>query len=231
MKRTQSILLLLLSALIAISSAYGDSGETSTEPICKVLSAAAHTKCDPQNEPSNPSVHAMYFPKIDGYYSSAQRYVFSDEAPAKLIQYDDGTATLSGILVKNSKKFSLFAELSDPVGTPSSPKKELPSSCYVGNGGDIDPSSWEYYANMEGTLTALDGSYYEGAVIAIQNKGPAAQLGGGANGKNTEDGVAVWFTWEVVQQSSRNDFPPCGTKHADFNLDMSPCTATCFGAI
>lgn len=82
---------------------------------------------------------------------------------------------------------------------PGSPKLELKP------GANIDPNTFHYYIQAEGTLTDRLGN-----VLNVSGFGPAAQVGAGANGKNTNFGFASW-----IQINHDN-------KHwGDLNVDLS----------
>jgi len=153
--------------------------------------------------------------------------VFDAEPQAVFVQNDDGTATITGVARNGDIVFNAEAILSAytteaPAG---SPKEELKSECYISNGGNVNPATWEYYEVVSGTLTGAADSKYEGAVVSFTRKGPAAQVGLGANGKNQGNGLSFWFDYELVEQSSVNAFPQSG--YGDFNLDANQVSSSC----
>ena len=90
-----------------------------------------------------------------------------------------------------------------PVG---SPKMELPGWVYVENGGTIDTDTWHYYLGIEGTLTGLDE--WAGAELVLGRRGPAFQVGLGANGRNRDYGGSTWITWDTVFQPGQGPTLP-----------------------
>lgn len=153
--------------------------------------------------------------------------LFDEEPQALFVQTDDGTATITGVARSGDVAFDVEVTLSGYSSTPppDSPKLELLTTCYVSDGGSIDPATWEYYEDITGTFTGTPGSTYEGAVIEISRMGPSAQVGYGANGKNVDDGLSFWFTFETIVQSA-TPFQQSG--YGDFNLDKTVIEdATC----
>src|SRR5690606_14565497 len=74
------------------------------------------------------------------------------------------------------------------------------------NGGPIDPSMWRYYRTSRGFLTGLGA--YDGALLRLQETGPAFQIGAGANGKSTDFGASGWFVVQTFDQpKSGASFP------------------------
>ena len=164
--------------------------------------------------------HALWLPGI------GEDFVF-DPSPGSFVEHGDGTATLSGTLSRKSRPNQGFEMVAALEGfteeTPAgSPKKELKSSAYVGNGGPIDPSTWTFYTSWTGTLTGTGD--FAGAVLTLESTGSALQIGAGANGKNTNNGMSSWLTWTVVSQ------PDSGAtlrsnRRGDINMDIVDCPA------
>ena len=154
--------------------------------------------------------------------------VLEQEPQAIFVQNPDGTGVITG-RAKNEQGTILFdvevlLSSYSTITPPDSPKEELLSSCYAANGGTVDPSNWEYYEGITGTLTAVSGSIYEGAVLNLQRMGPSAQVGEGANGKNVENGLSFWFTFDLLVQSTGEPLPDSGV--GDFNLDSTSISST-----
>ncbi len=143
------------------------------------------------------------------------------------VEYADGTAKLSGVVEKvgePGQRWTVdiaFTERKNPgaVDHPptGSPKLELPSGSYVEQGGVIDPSTWHYYRATDGTLTGLDD--VEGAVLSVQDDGPAFQVGLGANGKNELYGASGWLTVEVISEPILGPLPD-DIENGDINIDL-----------
>ncbi|MEO0649595.1 MAG: hypothetical protein AAFZ65_02810 [Planctomycetota bacterium] len=149
----------------------------------------------------------------------------------EFVENADGTATLTGIVVDSQVddlRWQVDVLFTDRMNAgaanyppASSPKLELPAGEYFDNGGDIQPDQWHYYLTTEGTLTGLDAN--DGAVVSLTRKGPAFQVGLGANGKNTSFGASGWLDWAIVSQPNAGPAYPASGK-GDFNLDL---TADC----
>ncbi len=121
------------------------------------------------------------------------------------IEYNDGTALLTGTIWKGSKRVAVDVTFTGRTSTPpaGSPKLEL---C-VTEGGD----GWVYYTAFEGTLTSKSGERYH-----ISRFGPAFQMGKGANLQDPNLlGASGWISLDG------------GSHHGgDFNFRLSdplPC--------
>ncbi len=140
-------------------------------------------------------------------------YVFAPGAGA-LIEYDDGSASLSGIAYNpldtdQSYAINIILNGRTSIAPPDSPKRELLSSAYVENGGPVDTDSWYYYSSFSGTFEGM--GELAGNVLQITQRGPAFQFGFGANNKNADFGGSGWF-WAEDASGNR--------MHGDFNLGM-----------
>lgn len=167
----------------------------------------------------NVASHAVALPGI------SSEFIFDGDV--SYVERRDGTASLSGIIVRDddpNKRFELSVEFLDRINPgasnypPSdSPKKELQASAYLEHGGIIDPDAWHYYELTVGTLIGLDD--YAGAVLHLQRKGPAFQVGQGASGKNRNYGASGWLMWELLSQvDSGPALPDSGS--GDINIDL-----------
>ncbi len=167
--------------------------------------------------------HAMWIPSI------ATDFLFADGA--EFIQFDDGTAEMSGLLISASdpgKAFEVLVHFAGGMGPlnesyppTDSPKKELHSSNYAENGGPIDTDTWYYYESVEGTLIGLND--FEGAILSIERAGPAFQIGMGASGKNLNFGGSGWLVGETLSQPDDGPDLPETIDRGDFNLDLNTC--------
>jgi len=143
-----------------------------------------------------------------------------------LAEHADGTARLLGVVARRSEpteRFAVDVELLDRVspGDPNhapagSPKQELAAHAYLDGGGAVDPRLWRYYETTIGTLTGLDD--LDGAVLQVSRRGPAFQVGYGANGKNTRYGASGWL--DVVVLSHPNDGSTLQGDKGDINIDL-----------
>ena len=104
------------------------------------------------------------------------------------------------------------------------PKLELIDAAYMSNGGPVDPQSFDFALDVHGTLTGVAGSRYAGSVLAAWDRGPAAMLGFGANGKNIGNGLSNWFGFRVTQAGGAftdGEISDVGrTFHGDINVDV-----------
>ncbi|MFT5287507.1 MAG: hypothetical protein ACI8TQ_003694 [Planctomycetota bacterium] len=142
------------------------------------------------------------------------------------VERSDGTARMTGVVSRSSdlsKAFAVDVFMTDHIDPLSithppagSPKLELSSSAYEDNGGPVDPRDWRYYESFSGILTGLDS--LEGAIVQLDRRGPAFQVGPGANGKNVNWGGLGWLDYQTLTQPVNSDsLPEDGT--GDFNID------------
>ncbi len=107
-------------------------------------------------------------------------YVAGDDLT--FIEYHDGTATLEGSVIQDGNVGQVSVTFSDrtSVAPDGSPKYML---CISSGGED-----WYYYPTFTGTFT-----YPNGTTTTITRKGPAFQIGYGANLQDSEYGGSGWF--------------------------------------
>ncbi|MEO0651473.1 MAG: LamG domain-containing protein [Planctomycetota bacterium] len=143
-------------------------------------------------------------------------------------EFADGTATIRGEVFREkdpSQRLCIDVLLSGrldpgdaahpPVGSP----KFALCDDFLAPEGPIDPLTFVYFTEMNGVL--LGKGDYEGAVLKIERKGPAAQLGVGANDKNLNFGLSGWFYVDVCQQPTTGVHIPA--ENGDFNFDLITC--------
>ena len=157
--------------------------------------------------------HAMWLPGIATDFVWEETTTWNEHA--------DGTADFSGILRSSSnpsRAFEVTVHLADRTTTApaGSPKKELKNKAYAPKG-PADPADWHYYPTWAGSLTGLDD--YAGASVELIRRGPAFQVGIGANGKNVNFGAAAWLTYNVQQQPNTG-VTLKSSGNGDFNLDL-----------
>ncbi len=161
----------------------------------------------------------------NGY--SPQDFVFL--AGGSLIERADGTATLSGRIGRLSNLREAFdVEVAfggrvDPTDAnyppAGSPKLDcLSTSALVQNGGPVDTDSWHYYTTVQGTLEGLFD--YAGAEVSIGRRGPAVQVGHGADLKSIEYGLSNWLDLQVITPPTTGTNLPV-FQHGDFNLRLA----------
>jgi hypothetical protein len=174
--------------------------------------------------------HAFWLPGL------AKDFVF--QPGASFVERADGSARLDGVLYSLADptlSFLAGVDLADridpqaPGYAPSgSPKLELESSAYVEDGGTVDPNGWHYYANTLGELKGL--GRMRGARIQVDRRGPAFQVGNGANGKNTGYGACGWLNVTVLAEPNTGPNLPSGLTRGDINIDLGDECVTCAAA-
>ncbi len=124
----------------------------------------------------------------------------------QFVQLPDGTARLTGRVRSNSRiyagllvdlQFSGRVQPGDPSYPPvGSPDLQMLPGAYTPIG-PIDPYTFVYYTAASGTMHGV--RELDGARIALQLTGPAAQVGVGANNRNGLIGLAASFAVTVLQ--------------------------------
>ncbi|MEZ4614231.1 MAG: cellulose binding domain-containing protein [Caldilineaceae bacterium] len=110
--------------------------------------------------------------------------------------YGNGTARTVEI-VRNVNGDGFMADLrySGRVSTPPAGSPTCDDGC-------PDTTGWYYYTEMEGTLTGLPGTRYEGAVLNVSRNGAAMQVGNNAQILSPVGYLGAFntLTLDVVQQ-------------------------------
>lgn len=163
---------------------------------------------------SGNSQHALWIPEI----SKNLQFVGTPTANRTL---PNGDMQIVGTVQDGDIAFDVVLNYSGFSDTSDNPKLELDASSYVENGGIIDPTSWDFYDNFSGTFTGVGGEW-EGVVLSATLRGPSAQIGVGANGKNGNFGLSNWFNLTI--DSATNDLPDGfslgQTLSGDVNIDL-----------
>ncbi len=126
-------------------------------------------------------------------------------------EFNNGTATLTGTVVDNNdSQIVLDVDVTYSGRTTTTPS-ESPKDHFCNT---EDSNAWIYYTEVTGTVTQTDGSWS----FDISRRGPAFQLGNGAN--VTEDevgkyGGSGWF------DTTDTDF-----NRGDFNINIGDCITT-----
>ena len=136
----------------------------------------------------------------------------------QFIEYEDGTGKFSGVIENvgdDDKAFAFDMCVSgrvDPgdASWPPAGSPKLSGNC------DKDTANWYYYTEMTGTFTGLGD--YAGASYDICIRGPAFQVGAGANLFNAENGAATWFDMKRTSKPKSGSLPK--EMEGDFNLDL-----------
>lgn len=168
--------------------------------------------------------HAFFMPGI------ADDLVF-DKAGDMVVNIENGTVSIRGVVSDPNNSQVCFAfdvTLSSMVEPgmmnyppAGSPKKELAANKYKANAGPIDPTGWQYFEVVDGYLVGLKSM--AGAMIHVTRFGPAAQLGMGANGKNTTFGLSTWLDVNILAQPTTGDPLAMTGSHGDINLNVGGC--------
>lgn len=177
-------------------------------------SNACATRADRDNYGRFSGGHAFWLPRGLG-----RDFVFDGDGEFR--QNADGTAVLTGTIRRERRpSHAFYVEVHFGGYTEraaGAPKKELVPRAYKRRGGPVDVSTWYYYTSTMGTLTGIDA--FEGALVDISRRGPAMQVGYGANGKNVGYGASTWLNWRVIRQGDTHNFRRTrGT--GDINIDL-----------
>ena len=160
-------------------------------------------------------LYGMWIPNIDPD-ESERTYEFSNGMVEK---FDDGTAVLTAIAkLDNGNGYSVNVTFSGRTTVPpeGSPKNNL--GCIQ----DPDTSEWIYFEETHGVLTGLAQTIYEGAVIELDRRGPAFQVGVGANQQENVKGASGWFNWWLEKQPTTGKYLNWDG-NGDFNFNLVDC--------
>ncbi|MEM9989075.1 MAG: VPLPA-CTERM sorting domain-containing protein [Pseudomonadota bacterium] len=180
----------------------------------------------------NGSDHSMWLPFFENLNGSTTKnnsngsdFDFSPDGKFEIIEDgSDVTAKLTGHLVSQVDPHYQFAVEANFVGRngpgAGGPKFELP-------GGVQDASDWIYFDFdlVGGTLEGKDalGGFNFNFAQRPSNGNFPLQLGLGANGKNLNLGLAVWFFLNKADDCHNKFCHSVGNHLAgDFNLDLNP---------
>ncbi len=113
----------------------------------------------------------------------------------------DGSATIVGTVASAanaSQAFELVLTLAGRTTTPpeGSPILDLDPAAYADAGGTVDSTTWSYFTVAGGSLLGIDA--FAGGELTLSQGPTAIQIGVGANGLNTEDGVSGSLSFEVT---------------------------------
>lgn len=185
----------------------------------------------------NHSVWLPFFESVAGtpLNGNSEGSDFDFSPAGTFVDNGDGTATLEGRIVSqvdSDYAFDVMFDFGVSAGPAGAPKKELKSSAYSENGGPIDTSTWEYFSLESATLTgagSFSGVELLLAQYPVDGKYPA-QVGFGANNKNGNFGLSVWFIAAITDGCTATDL--CNAiqsaldarngQHGDVNIDLTP---------
>lgn len=160
--------------------------------------------------------HVIWFPS---YVKIDRLFRFEEGMNGYYTEYPNGTAKLTGTVrgtVDNGQGFRIEAIFKQRTYTAPS------GSPKYGNNTGADASSWHYY---EMTSAFLIGTgKLVGLKLKITRRGPAFQVGTGANYHDMDFGASGWFYYEVLQQAKCKDYviyeDNLNNQYGDFNLDL-----------
>ncbi len=124
---------------------------------------------------------------------------------------EDGTATLKGTVFEYNTTNTYFTVDATYSGRTTVPPVDSPkeSFCQPEN-----PSGWVYYTELTGTVTQIEGTLS----YTISRRGPAFQIGNGANVYESGDAVNGGSGWFNIEGSP--------TSFGDFNINLGECITT-----
>ncbi|WP_378178514.1 T9SS type A sorting domain-containing protein [Aquimarina sp. SS2-1] len=123
----------------------------------------------------------------------------------------DGTATLTGTIFDHTLTQTTYEVNALYSGRTSTAPANSPKGHECNN---EDESGWIYYTELSGTVTSTDGSWS----IDLSRRGPAFQLGNGANVTETERGKYGACGWFNTTDGQYN--------RGDFNFNLGDCVTT-----
>jgi len=123
----------------------------------------------------------------------------------------DGTATLTGTIFDHTLTQTTYEVNAIYSGRTSTTPANSPKGHECNN---EDESAWIYYTGLTGTVTSTDGSWS----IDLSRRGPAFQLGNGANVTETELGRYGACGWFDTTDGQYN--------RGDFNFNLGDCVTT-----
>jgi len=172
------------------------------------------------------TVYSFYL-NLDNATTEEKLYQIQD---GSMVEYDDGTAHLTGTAINNvhpDQSWDFDVTLSgrtfnSPAGSPKD------HNCQP-----TITDDWYYYTTINGSLIGTGD--FAGAEISIDRRGPAFQMGSGANVyeiNNKFDGCG-WFHLNFVSQPDNG--PTIDGSDGDFNISVSDIAMTedqsCGGSI
>ncbi len=174
---------------------------TTTVDPCANVTSVKYVANTTDNCGGSPGTKYVFFCSDNGVVS-----YWTAGTDLRFIEYNNGTAVLKGTIKDGTKTGTLNITFSGKTCTPpdaTSPKYEL---CITSGG-----QNWCYYTGTNGTFIA------DGVTYPITRKGPAFQIGNGANLQETTFGASGWW------MSSTSMF-------GDFNLNFGS-TVACNGTL
>lgn len=175
--------------------------------------------------------HSVWLPFLSNIAGSDYDFV-----PSGVFNVDGNSATLKGKVFSDANDDYGFDVLFNFTRTtaPNPPKKELKSSAYSNNGGPIDPSTWEFFTLDSASLSGL--GLFSGVELLLSQYPTdgryPAQVGYGANNKNGNYGLSVWFIASLANNCDTDKVKVCAVLankisrdkllKGDVNIDLMP---------
>jgi hypothetical protein len=190
---------------------------SNVQALCQERTVTNNKLCNSNTQ------YALYLPLNYSGQSNLSHYYKVVNGILK--EYEDGSATFTGTFQnENNASFRMYGEVtfSNRVNTApvGSPKNGL---CYYGNG-----SGFYYYQNISGSLTGQGN--FAGMKLNISRRGPAFQVGIGANlNETTKMGASGWFAVDLVAQTNTGSISNIGD--SDFNWNVSGDPGVCLPAV
>ncbi|MHA7058751.1 collagen-binding domain-containing protein [Aquimarina sp. M1] len=126
-------------------------------------------------------------------------------------ELSNGTATLTGTIFDHTLTQLNYEVNAVYSGRTTSTPVNSPKEHECNN---EEESGWIYYTELTGTVTSADGSWS----IDLSRRGPAFQLGNGANVTETEQGKYGACGWFNTTDGQYN--------RGDFNFNLGDCVTT-----
>ncbi len=160
--------------------------------------------------------YSFYISNADSTFN--RRYQIQD---GQFIEYDNGTARITGLAVNNDDsniKWRIDVSLADRTFTVNPDSVKAPECL------PLNVSDWYLYNETTGTFTGE--GYMQGAVANMYRRGPAFQLGTGANEteKNSRFNGGGWHHIEFLSQPDNGII--LENTVGDLNLNLTGSTLT-----
>ncbi len=167
--------------------------------------------------------------QLDAFYTKMVSNVSGDGVfyradNVKFVEYDDGTARLTGRFINTHRADVVFdadvtysgRTTTAPAGSPKAP---LCNQSYT------NPGSFYYYTQTTGTFTGRQ--HLAGGVINVTRMGPSMQIGIGANvHEMNEFGASGWYNYTIVSQPTSGAHFDAG-EQTDLNIRLNGSPTAC----
>ena len=152
------------------------------------------------------NLHTLWLPGLFGDGSKFWQFVDGNG----VLEVTDMGATLDAVAQQNHGTRQVRIQLDLAKTTQGGSIKCYTTIC--------DTSDWDFFSYISGKITGVSADL-AGLALDLTMRGPAVQLGNGANDKDGGFGASSWFN---VAVSADNTFSgPLHTRHGDVNLQLS----------